>query len=299
MNKRMTPPAQNKFLLTGSAPPLRFDFEAAVQQTLHTFPHLKKTALFASTADSVILNQDALKFMPHPDIALTQIKADIVEATKYKNSFANVAEDTVLITVYTGNDKSPFPVIEKYFSLDHEVAHVVIPAAGYQNPYPYVECVADAYAAIRCLQRFGDHAIDFITYKSRDRADHFLATGRQTHLTTLTLDRIILDAAHGAFDGLDNDAVIKRAIGYANSYTPTPAAMRKVSNILEDDVDFERNEKNSLNLRILSSTALASGDNLAVYLAQRILLPFDHPGVRLVESGLQPPLPKAKVPNLK
>lgn len=299
MHKRMKPRGENKFLSTGSTPPLRFDFEAAVAQTLHTFPQLKKTALFASTADNTILNQDALKYMPEPNIALSQIKADIIEARSHKNSFANTAEDTVLITIYTGNDKSPFPVIEKYFSLDHEVAHVVIPQAGRPNPYPYVECVADAYAAIRCLQRFGNDAVDFLTYKSRDRADQFLATGKLTHLSTLVLDRIILDAAQGKFDGLNNDDVIKHAIGYANSYTPTQGAMRKTYSVFEDDVDFDRNEKSSFNLRILSSTALASGDNLAVYLAQRILLPFDHPNTTLVQSGLEPPLLKPKAPILK
>lgn len=153
--------------------------------------------------------------------------------------------------------------------LYHETGHILIPnhredgMAMLRN-----ENDADAYAALRMLQRFGQKAVPLLSMVSWTRAFN-TAIGDKVHFTSATLDKIIADSKGGAFKNLDAAATITCAKNYAENWTPTFAMMKKA---IADVV-----QGSSLSLTDLAETSLSSPSNFAFYIGAKIFHPFLKP----------------------
>ena len=116
----------------------------------------------------------------------------------------------------------------------HEKAHDLIDdGPDVDDNHPYAECAADAYAAIRLLQRFGPEATGFLSRLSWYRS--FDAIEGTAHLTTTVLDKIIADSADTDFTKLTHEQTIEWAMAYAKTWTPMPDMLEKVHEFLKEE----------------------------------------------------------------
>lgn len=166
------------------------------------------------------------------------------------------------------NDSTPasnwfgpeFRELSRLRGMLHETGHILDPEGeDVDELHPYRECAADAYFAIRMLQRFGQDAVPFLTMTSWARA-HDAMMFSTSHLTTTVLDKIIADSAfHDNFANLSADETIKRATQYAKDWTPTEKALTEAIDV------FDAAKKNAHRLRdIIEATCGSSGLALIV-----------------------------------
>jgi hypothetical protein len=112
----------------------------------------------------------------------------------------------------------------RLFILYHEAGHALI------SPLPDTpagEHAADAYAALRLLQRFGAEAAPFLSRVSRLRTERAAISGSTSHLTTAVLDKIIRDSARRDFPRLTPAETVQLAKDYADAAKATRPARQK------------------------------------------------------------------------
>ena len=153
----------------------------------------------------------------------------------------------------------------RLFKLYHETGHALIPC----DPLS-AEFAADAYAALRLLQRFGDEARPFLSMLSWARAVGSVFNGAD-HLTTTVLDKIIADSAlHKNFSGLSPDATITLAKTYARDWKPAGTIIIEAENTLVQARDGKIFKPD-----LLAATCLSSPVNdFTFYIATRIIKPY-------------------------
>src|SRR5262249_35008223 len=102
-----------------------------------------------------------------------------------------------------GDENEP---LLRLFTLLHETTHALIPTDDDLEG----EWAADAYAAIRLMQRFGKKAVPLLSEISWHRAYTAVCSedNHTGHLTTAVLDKIIADSASRDFSRLDHDQTV-------------------------------------------------------------------------------------------
>jgi hypothetical protein len=155
------------------------------------------------------------------------------------------------------------------FVLYHETAHLLISEGAPINN----ECAADAYAAIRLLQRFGDEVAPLLSMWSWLRAESVLYSD-MNHLSTLTLDRIVADAASGSFSGLTASQTVDYAVSYSRATVPTPRMLKGVRKAFKNMA--ANDTKSPDNAPLILEAGLNSKSQLARYLAAKFYTPFLH-----------------------
>ena len=151
------------------------------------------------------------------------------------------------------------------FILYHETGHALIP-----NDALSTEFAADAYAALRLLQRFGSQAKAFLSMLSWARAIGSVFNGVD-HLTTTVLDKIIDDSArHNNFMGLNPEKTIARAQAYGKNWRPAGSILIAAENALT-----QAGTGGVFKPELLASTCLSSpASDFTFYIATRILKPY-------------------------
>jgi len=166
-------------------------------------------------------------------------------------------------TAAFGVDKEPFM---RLFGLLHETGHALIHASKPTPDNPYSECVADAYAALSCFQRFGNDAAELLSLVSWSRVLKSVVSDTK-HLTTPVLDKIIADSAGEDFSKLSQADIIERAESYAKDWTPRAPVLAATR------PDFVQN--GPVNFRQLAEKCFSPASNdFSFYLGERLVRPY-------------------------
>ncbi|TAL33851.1 MAG: hypothetical protein EPN97_08820 [Alphaproteobacteria bacterium] len=205
-------------------PNLKFDFNAAVRRARKDHPELAKNALFidAQKADWEE-TADILASVGVDEDDLDDLKKTVRDAKRLKTSFhlaLNREDAPPLSAVVFHADRHPLygdknGPIDDAGTFDHETGHALTP----EMEGTLAENTADAYAALRHLQRTGGEgkSIDYCGWK---RAFIFMTTGAISHLTTFTIDQIICDAKAADFMSMTPEETAAVAKAYAAMHTP-------------------------------------------------------------------------------
>jgi len=156
--------------------------------------------------------------------------------------------------------------------LYHEAGHIAI-SQDYSKAKN--ECAADAYAAIRLLQRFGNDAVPLLSMWSWFRAWNAALHGDREHLSTIVIDHIIDKARQGNYDGLTHDQVVKYARDYARFAGPSERELRKLKKAFKKIPEQEKYTP-AMAHSILEA-GLRSKSQLAFYIAAKFFTPFMNP----------------------
>ena len=167
------------------------------------------------------------------------------------------------------------------FTLYHETGHALIKEGDkVDNDHPFQENAGDAYAAIRCFQKFGPAAAQPISLVSWHRA-LYANLGETSHMTTLVLDKIIADSAHNDFSKLTSDETIELARAYARAWTPAAPLLSEARNLLKNSKEPER---------LLCTTNLSSASSkLAFYISAKFFQPLLHRDEVIIETARATP----------
>lgn len=175
-----------------------------------------------------------------------------------------------------GPDHDP---LLRLFTLYHESGHALMPGGPAVDAlHPQREAMADAFAALRLIGRFGAEACPILSMISWRRALGAVS-GNTSHFTTTVLDRIIADAKDKDFSSLSLEETADLARDYAENWTPDTDMLKGAM------PDFVQEHKTRL--EGLARTALSSANDLAFYIGAKVFQPFLHPEGIMLESGKQ------------
>lgn len=253
--------------------PLRFDFNAAVRETRRDYPELRRHAIFIDASNDNWQDiENVLDHLTVDEEDIGSVRKTYRDAKRLKTSFhIAVARDTTNVpfsAVVFHPDRSPLfgtkrGATDDAGSFDHETGHALTPNM-HGTP---AENVADAFAALRHLQRSGGEteSLDYCAWK---RAFIFVTTGADTHLTTFTVDKILCDRKTADFISLTPAETAAIAKAYAKRNTPSPSELKQLGR------DFKPLRKLPLKeaFRKLALITLAADDDSdTFYLGARVL----------------------------
>ena len=160
----------------------------------------------------------------------------------------------------------------RLFMLYHETAHALISDLSItDNHHPFMECAADAYAALSLFQQFGPEAKNILSMVSWLRSYDALH-GDTSHLTSPVLDKIITDSSKRDFSNLTSNEMIKLARNYATAWTPKSNTIRSARK------SFGGKGRSTDITDLLSSTCLSSSASaLAFYVGAKVAHPYLQP----------------------
>lgn len=267
-------------------PSLSFDFNKVARKALQDHPELKKDILFVdATNDNQIASHSTLTALDDDDDAQYELNKTVSLAKKLQTSFAQAimidSKKTIKALVFHPDRHPLFDqnnrIIDAIGTIDHELGHLLSPNAD----RAYGENVADAYAVLRHLQRFDGQTTD-IGYAAWKRAMVFIMAGHTSHLTTFTIDRILLDQQSANFVTLTPAQTVAIARDYAKAHTPSQNALSRLSN----DFKTARTKQISHNLfhEIARITLVADVNSDTFHLGARALLPL-MTGKRITLNG--------------
>jgi hypothetical protein len=148
-----------------------FNYTAAVQEAWAMFPGIKDRLIFLDVYSQKLIYpgdpitaKDIIDYMNKSE----DLKSHVAGCIEKKSHEYTELENNRFILIYTGEDQKKILGLESslakslYFSFDHELAHAMIENAkdyeAEKHTPQLVESIADAFAAIRHFQRFGDDA---------------------------------------------------------------------------------------------------------------------------------------------
>lgn len=216
---------------------LTFDFNEVARKAVHDHPELKKDILFVdATNDNLIATSATMAKLEDDEDAQDELQKTVRLAKRLQTSFAQsimIDRKKTIQAIVFHPDRYPLfdqhdRTIDSLATIDHELGHALCPdddrLAG--------ENIADAYAVLRHLQRFDGQVTD-IGYAAWKRAMTFIMAGHTTHLTTFTIDRILLDSRSADFISLTPAQTVAIARDYARQNTPSKKSLSKL------DSDFK------------------------------------------------------------
>jgi hypothetical protein len=256
-------------------PRLRFDFNKAVRKARADHPVLKKNAVYVDAASDNWLDAVAMQ-APHiaaNDDVVEDLEDAVEEARSLRSSFCEAVDrgkgrkklHAVVLhqdahTLYDPKDRA----IDDIGTFDHETAHALHPDA--QGTLG--ENTADAYAVLRHLQRFdgADTKADYCGWK---RALVFMTSGVTSHLTTFTVDKILIDNETAHFSTLTPGQTAAIARDYAEKFAPKGRALKKLT---DDFKPLRKKRMSAATFRKLAKITLAAPeDSPTFYLGARVL----------------------------
>lgn len=276
--------------MTDKAPhSLRFDFNEAVNETLRDFPALGDKVVFVDVLDDnkKYGTPSAIKesAMRHPARRMAE-NLQIVHAQQASLSFNKNTYGIGAVLFHSGNHHQIFSKddrnVSSFASFDHELGHLLTREGFNFNPqHPQGEASADAYAALRHLQRFGTDG-KTLEHASFKRALHFIMTGDIFYLTSPVIDAINNDKKSIDFSGLTPLETVKKAEEYAaNRSFKEPELSQLLAIFAPVRQSFLLHEEGSTApLRNLADTILGTHSNAqAFHLGKKVL-------TRLMDDGI-------------
>ena len=231
------------------APPnARFDFNKAAENLFRDHPSLKNKTLFidldtGKRTGSIIAR--AKGFLSRTfNKAVDKSQARYAK-TKHGGGVAIRNTGSLNAILLTGNRAFGFvdapeknAVMDGHFAFNHEVGHLVVPAAMprklddyyeklFDRPYSREEGAADAYAVIRHAQDFGA-ASKPIEYAAIRRATGFIHSETLDYNNIFIIDAVLRDREKLVNAKLDPANTIIAAGLYADRYTPSRAVTERM-----------------------------------------------------------------------
>lgn len=266
---------------------IRFDFRAAARKAVKDHPEIKKNTVFVDAAnDDYIAAPRVLAALEDDDDAREELEQTVRTAKRLKTSFSDtIALDSKrsLKSVVFHQDRHPLydatnRAIDDIGTFDHETGHVLSP----ETEGTLSESTADAYAVIRHTQRF-DGVETGIAYTSWKRTLQFILAGKTSHLTTFTVDKILMDRDSADFVSLTPAQTAKIAKEYARLHTPDEERLKKLARAFRSARDKKPNEETFR--RIAGITLRADARSDTFYLGARALLGPLENGNKIVYNG--------------
>lgn len=250
-------------------------FNAVARRALQDHPELKKDILFVDAANDVYLAAPrTLAALHDDDDAQDELQKTIRLARRLQTSFAQsipVDHTKTIQAIVFHPDKYPLfapnnHAIDQIGTIDHELGHLLTPDLHHTKG----ENAADAYAILRHLQRYHGQKTD-VDYAAWKRAMVFIMTGKTSHLTTFTIDAILIDRASADFISLTPAQTAALARGYARKHTPS----RSQLSVLSTAFNAARCKRPGHDLfrRIANITLAADAHSHVFHLGARALLP--------------------------
>lgn len=186
-------------------------------------------------------------------------------------SYIAFPEDAQLFAMFGEANRS----LMKLFFLYHEAGHALVLKGLDADRPPLKESAADAYAALRLLQRFGAAAVPFLSQFSWLRANQAVAGGDTMHLTTTVLDKIILDSAQRNLSRLNHDEIIQLARTYAKALAPKKRTLTSAEKIFAHvRKNIPAGEAPEIAHVLASGSLAAQPDNFSFYILAKYAQPF-------------------------
>lgn len=124
-------------------------------------------------------------------------------------------------------DKNTPDAQHVFFVLDHELGHVLAEHGG-RNAYSRTmhECVADSFAALRHMQRFGTYspALDSLLLHRAQRLVSLQGARHAEHFTSFTLEKLLDMRGHVDMARLTPQQTRDLATRIALAHTPKPSS---------------------------------------------------------------------------
>lgn len=261
-----------------------FDFRAAVRKVVKDHPEIKKSTIFVDAAnDDYIATAPVRRALDNDDDAYEDLEKTVRTAKRLKTSFSDTlpldSKRSIKSVVFHSDRHTLYDPDNKHIddigTFDHETGHVLSP----ETEGTLAENTADAYAAVRHFQRFCKQETD-LDYAAWKRSVIFMTSGQTSHLTTFTLDKIIIDRASANFVSLTPAETAAIAKDYARKHTPDEERLRSLSRAFRavrtkkvDEATFRR---------IAGITLQADAQSDVFYMGARALLtPLSRAKVKL------------------
>ncbi len=217
-------------------PPLRFEFNKAVEEALREHPHLADKIVFIDVRD------EKKKYGAEKAIEESELRQmgrrmreniQLVHQARSSMSFSRDTYGIGALLFYSGDQALEIfsksnPDAAAFATFDHELGHLLTKggfAAG--KDMPLREVAADSYAIIRNIQRFGkDKATgDHAGFK---RAFNFVMHDNPFYLTTFAIDAIMADRNRVDFSKLTPQETLDTADEYAKKHCLSEAEHMKL-----------------------------------------------------------------------
>lgn len=260
---------------TSSPTSLQFDFNKVARKALQDHPELKKDILLVDVAnDRYIASPRTLEMLNDDDDAQDELRKTVKLAQRLKTSYAQsimIDQQKTIQAIVFHPDKYPLfdqqnRSIDYIGTIDHELGHLLAPKThGIAG-----ENSADAYAILRHLQRYEGQQTD-VGFAAWKRVMVFIMSGKTSHLTTFTVDKILFDRQSADFISLTPAQTAAIARDYARKHTPS----QKRLSALTADFNAARAKRINHDLfrRIGAITLAADPASDTFYLGARALLP--------------------------
>lgn len=264
---------------------LRFDFNAAAKRAQKDHPELRGNMLFIHAgAVAPDAHSDDLVNQGVDDDEITDVEKMVRDAKRLKTSFH--------LAVSREGKKKPLGVLvfhpdrhavfgpkpgaaDDFATFDHETGHALLPQFNGTKS----ENAADGFAALRHFQRFDADARANLEYAGWKRAAVAMLLGKNSHLTTFTLDKIICDAQTANFSSLTPAQTKKIAAEYAEKCTPSAKRLAKIGH---DFAPLKNMKPQEAMEKLAAITLKAKPDSDTFYLGARVLAgAFAKGGIRL------------------
>lgn len=175
------------------------------------------------------------KFKDDED-ARRQVEYSVMRTVESSTSRAVVypPKDMKYIVIFFPNAMNERKPHDMAFTFDHEVGHHLVPSGflrtGEESNMLKGESAADAYASLRCLQRFGaKDGLAILDNAHTQRMLYPLRThvkGDWIHLTTAVLQQIIADHPDSGFETMTPEETLREAEFYAQKFSPRLDAVK-------------------------------------------------------------------------
>ncbi len=210
-----------------------FDYDREVAAFYADHPELKKKLYFLDATVPAVYRGDEgdedeaaemLAQNSHLGAVIAQSKA-----TGIGGSVRYAAEGYDCVVLKTPRNKknvnlmgyaAPADVTD-VFSFDHEIGHLICPGGYSEGEELMKECVADAYATLRHIQRFGKDSAPLKSLPAM-RAVEMVFGKDCSHFTLPVVEKIIQDAKTTDFEKLSPEATIALASTYAMANAEKP-----------------------------------------------------------------------------
>ncbi len=281
----------------------RFDMAAETRVLFNDYPQLDGNSFFVSTHDPLNVHGNThglpkgyLPLLPNYVANCIQDSIESFTSKAYWRKVPDGPNDAfdLNVVVLIPTLQSDLPERERerhfrdFFVLNHEAGHLLLPWSIEDNlkPYPFSECLADAFATIRAIQKFG--ADDPIFAKlSASRSLAFIASGDYKHLTSPVTAAIMADAQTRDFSNLTPDETLRLAKGYAMAFTPVQSELNRaitdysaVAAYVKQTPDFDKMRL----LHLTATSCLATANQFSFMLGATSFQPLLHPQGALLKE---------------
>lgn len=203
--------------------PKLFDFEQAVADARRDFPKETQDITFIDTS-APDAQEKLLEWAKMAKMTPTQFEK-MMENAEGMNAVAKNVNGFKLIAMPSqregANESFPGDAFKSaYFCFQHELGHFVVPqghASESNKSTEYREHAADTFAMMRGLKEGVFQKTDILDLSNR-RGHGMLLTEDVTHLTSMSLDALVINPKNIDFLSLSKDDIVKIAQQHAKTF---------------------------------------------------------------------------------